>query len=74
MCYYKIRVEKGIMFLQDKGGEGCVTTRCTLKCLGTTVCQSCATHRALIAYMSCATWYKGTAQLVCLTELKLLLF
>ena len=47
---------------------------CTLKWPGQTVCKSCATHRALITCMLCATWYKGTAQLLSLTELKSHLF
>ena len=34
-------------------------------------CKSRATHRALITCsVSCATWYKGTAQLLSLTEVK----
>ena len=38
--------------------------------LGTIVCKSCAKHQALIMRnMSCATWYKGTVQLLSLTEL-----
>ena len=37
--------------------------------------KSHATHQALITcIMSCATWYKGTAQLRSLTELKSHLF
>ena len=37
--------------------------------------KSLATHRALITYnMSCATWYKGTAQLLSVTEFKSHLF
>ena len=42
---------------------------------GIIVCKSRATHQALITcYMSCATWYEGTAQLLSLTELKSHLF
>ena len=35
------------------------------------VCKSCAIHRAFITCsMPCAIWYKGTAQLLSLTEFK----
>ena len=38
---------------------------------GAIVCKSRATHRALITCnLQCATWYKRTAQLLSLTELK----
>ena len=38
------------------------------------MCKSRAAHRTLIiCNMSCATWYKGTAQLLSLTELKFVL-
>ena len=38
---------------------------------GPVVCKSCAAHTGLITCkMSCTTWYKGTAQLLSLTELK----
>ena len=42
--------------------------------LGAVVCKSHATHRALNVYNMCATWCKGTGQLISLTELKLHLF
>ena len=42
---------------------------------GKIVCKSSATHWVLVTCnMSCASWYKGTAQLLSLTELKLHLF
>ena len=56
---------------------------CTRNCLqhvrssgpGAIVCKSSATHRKLImCNKPCATWYKGTAQLISLTELKSHLF
>ena len=36
---------------------------------GAIVCKLSATHRALITYVSCTTWYEGTAQLLRLTKL-----
>ena len=56
---------------------------CVVKCLqhvrssghGAIVRKSRATHRTIIkCNMSCVTWYKGTAQLLSLAELKLHLF
>ena len=42
---------------------------------GTIVCKSCATHQTLsMCNMSCATWYKGTAQLLSLTDLNHIYF
>ena len=42
---------------------------------GAVMCKSHTAHRALITCsMSCATWYKGTAQLLNLTKLKSHLF
>ena len=38
---------------------------------GAIMCKSRATHWVLINNMSCTTWYKETAQLSSLTELKL---
>ena len=58
--------------------ESLQSPRCTPNCLqhecssgqGAFVCKSHATHRALImCNMSCATGYKGTAQLSSLIEL-----
>ena len=73
-----------IFFFLNNGIESTIldfiqSPHCIANCLqhacssgpGAIVCKSHATHWALITYsMLQATWYKGTAQLLSLTELK----
>ena len=56
---------------------------CTVNCFqylcssgqGAIMCKSCATHWAfIVCNILCTTWYKGTAEPVGLTEMKLHLF